>query len=153
MNSKIISSDLFDIYTFDNSSELRLLLVENGISAGFPDSSGDLVHIDFDLNTDLIKNPASTFFARLKGNKLTAKGFFDGDLLIVDRSLIPKQGNTVLCIINDAFAIRMVDIKEDGIYFVHFLEDDNFEKFDPEKDKSNPSSLLWGVVTYSIRKI
>ena len=49
MNLKIISSDLFDIYTFDNSSELRLILVENGISAGFPDSSGDLVHIDFDF--------------------------------------------------------------------------------------------------------
>ena len=71
------------------------------VGAGFPSPATDYVEDDIDLNSHLIKNIPSTFLIRVQGKSMSSIGINDGDLLIVDRSLNPKNFSTVVANVND----------------------------------------------------
>ena len=71
------------------------------VGAGFPSPATDYVEDDLDLNTHLIKNIPSTFLIRVQGKSMNRVGIHDGDLLIVDKSLDPKNFSTVIVNINE----------------------------------------------------
>ena len=64
--------------------------------AGFPSPATDYIEEDVDLNVHLIKNVPATFIIRVQGKSMTDVGIYDGDLLVVDRSLKPKNFSTVV---------------------------------------------------------
>ena len=66
------------------------------VGAGFPSPTTDYVEDDIDLNAHLIKNIPSTFLIRVQGTSMSGIEIHDGDLLVVDRSLNPKNFSTVL---------------------------------------------------------
>lgn len=59
-----------------------------------------------DLNELLIHKPSATFFVRAKGDSMKGAGIFDGDLVIIDRSITAKHGHIVLAIVNGDFILR-----------------------------------------------
>ena len=59
--------------------------------AGFPSPATDYIEEDVDLNIHLIKNVPATFIIRVQGRSMTDVGIYDGDLLVVDKSLKPKN--------------------------------------------------------------
>ena len=61
------------------------------IKAGFPSPAQDYSENIIDLNRELVKNPASTFFGRAKGESMLDAGISDGDILIIDKSIEPYQ--------------------------------------------------------------
>ena len=71
------------------------------VGAGFPSPATDYVEDDIDLNSHLIKNIPSTFLIRVQGKSMINVGIHDGDLLVVDKSLNPKNFSTVIVNIND----------------------------------------------------
>ena len=99
------------------------------------------------LNQGIIKNPSSTFYARIDGNALMDEGIEDGDIVIVDKSLDYEDGDLVVCVIEEDFALRFIDIQADGDYLV--LNDDSQPqiKIDP-----NDELQIWGVVIFTIKK-
>ena len=82
------------------------------VGAGFPSPATDYVEDDIDLNTHLIKNIPSTFLIRAQGKSMNNVGIYDGDLLVVDRSLDPKKFSTVIVNINEELVIKSF-LKED----------------------------------------
>lgn len=91
-------------------SQITLPLYLHSSSAGF----GSPVAEDepgIDLNEHLIRRPATTFYARVQGDSLRDKGIFDGDLLMVDRSLHPGHGDLVVAVVDGELLCRELDLR------------------------------------------
>ena len=121
----------------------------NKVGAGFPSPATDYVEDDIDLNAHLIKNIPSTFLIRVQGKSMNNVGIKDGDLLVVDRSLNPKNFSTVVVNINEELVIKSF-IKEKN---QTFLTSGSKESKDKINLTENPEIIIWGVVTYTIHAL
>jgi DNA polymerase V len=74
----------------DTPSALTRPLFLALVAAGFPSPADDHLDRDLDLHELLIQHPASTFYVRLSGDSMQGAGLYDGDILVVDRSLEPR---------------------------------------------------------------
>lgn len=127
---------------------LYLPYVESGISAGFPSPANDFLDIAIDLNKEYIKHPSATFFARVKGTSMLGAGLNDGDLLIIDRSLEPKNGKIAVCYIDGEFTVKSLKIEKDVCYLMPANE-----AYKPIRVDSESNFLVWGIVTTVIKKV
>ncbi|MCB0685179.1 MAG: translesion error-prone DNA polymerase V autoproteolytic subunit [Saprospiraceae bacterium] len=127
-------------------TELELPLYSTKVPAGFPSPAEEYLGDCLDLNQFLLKNPDSSFFARVEGDSMIDAGILAGDLVVIDRSISAKDGHIVIAAIDNEFTIKRLSTK-DGIRLV------------PENKKYNEIILngevelvIWGVVTGLIRK-
>lgn len=67
--------------------ELSLPFEDQGIKAGFRSPVEDYLETAINLNKELIKHPASTFYGRVKGDSMIETNVHDGDILVIDKSL------------------------------------------------------------------
>ena len=116
--------------------------------AGFPSPATDYIEEDIDLNIHLIKNIPSTFLIRVQGKSMNSVGIHNGDLLIVDKSLNPKNFSTVIANINEELVVKTL-IKSKGD---NYLTSGSTKKTDKINLIDNPEIIIWGVVTYVIHK-
>ena len=121
----------------------------NKVGAGFPSPATDYVEDDIDLNAHLIKNIPSTFLIRVQGKSMNSVGIENGDLLVVDRSLNPKNFSTVIVNINEELVVKSF-IKEKN---QTFLTSGSKESKDKINLIENPEIVIWGVVTYTIHAL
>tara|TARA_B100000686_G_scaffold307968_1_gene348563 strand:+ start:385 stop:753 length:369 start_codon:yes stop_codon:yes gene_type:complete len=119
------------------------------VGAGFPSPATDYVQDDIDLNSHLIKNIPSTFLIRVQGNSMSNIGICNGDLLVVDKSLDPKNFSTVVVNINDDLVVKSF-IKEKN---ESFLTSGSKNLKDKINLTENPDIFIWGVVTYVIHAL
>ena len=119
------------------------------VGAGFPSPATDYVEDDIDLNTHLIKNIPSTFLIRVQGKSMNNVGIYDGDLLVVDRSLDPKKFSTVIVNINEELVIKSFLKEKDQ----SFLTSGSKKLKDKINLTENPEIFIWGVVTYVIHAL
>ena len=133
----------------ENIMKVLLPFHLNKVGAGFPSPATDYIEDDVDLNSHLIKNIPSTFLIRVQGKSMNNVGIHDGDLLVVDRSLDPKNFSTVIVNINEELVVKS------------FLREKN-ETFltsgsKKSEDKINLTEIseisIWGVVTYVIHAL
>ena len=96
------------------SKKLKIPLLSDAISAGFPSPADDYTEENIDLNDHLISNPFSTFFLRVKGDSMINAGIQDKDLIIVDKSLTAKPGNIIIAMIDGEFTIKRLYIKNNS---------------------------------------
>ena len=121
------------------------------IKAGFPSPAQDYVENGIDLNRELVKNPSSTFFGRARGNSMEGAGIFDGDLLIIDKSLEPREGAIAVCFIDGEFTLKRIHFeKHDGQVTAIWLQPEN-EQFTPIKVTQDNQFIIWGIVVHSVR--
>jgi DNA polymerase V len=128
-------------------TNLKLLFVDSGIKAGFPSPAQDYIDKTIDLNIELIKNPATTFYARVKGNSLIDADIQDGDLLVVDKSLEAKDGDLAVCSIDGEFTLKYISIKNNEVFLLPANDE-----FKPIKIINTNDFMVWGVVTFSIKQ-
>lgn len=129
----------------ESAQAIQCPLYESRVAAGFPSPASDYMAHALDLNKLLIKNPAATFFVRVNNDSLSDQGIFEGDIAIVDRSLLPRSGNTVIIVIEGEAVMRRFGVET---------------RMNPQS-YSSPSSLgttpdgleIWGVVTHVIHKV
>ena len=121
----------------------------NKAGAGFPSPATDYVEDDIDLNNHLIKNIPSTFLIRAQGKFMNSIGIHDGDLLVVDRSLNPKNFSTVIVNVNEELVVKSF-IKEKDQSFLTSGSKKIKDKIDLTE---NPEIFIWGVVTYVIHAL
>ena len=119
------------------------------VGAGFPSPATDYVEDDIDLNSHLIKNIPSTFLIRVQGKSMNNVGIRDGDLLVVDRSLNPKNFSTVIANINEELVVKSFIKKQNQ----NFLTSGSKEITDKINLTENPEVIIWGVVTYVIHAL
>ena len=116
--------------------------------AGFPSPATDYIEEDIDLNMHLIKNVPATFIIRVQGKSMTNVGIYDGDLLIVDKSLNPKNFSTVIANVNEELVVKtLIKSKE-----TNYLTSGSKNTTDKINLTDNPEIIIWGVVTYVIHK-
>ncbi|OYX22955.1 MAG: peptidase S24 [Flavobacteriales bacterium 32-35-8] len=133
-------------FTPDYSTSLELPFVVNGISAGFPSPADDFLDINIDLNKHLIKNPSTTFYGKVKGNSMIDAGIHDGDLLIIDKSLEPKNNKIAICFIDGEFTVKRIKIEKDIIWLIAENKD-----YQPIKVTKDNEFLIWGIVINVIK--
>ena len=124
--------------------KLKLPFYIHKVGAGFPSPATDYIEDDVDLNTHLIKNPPATFIIRVQGKSMSDVGIYDGDLLVVDRSINPKNSSTVIANVNEELVVKT------------FVKGNENNYLNSGKNKielsENPNVIIWGVVTYVIHK-
>ena len=121
----------------------------NKVGAGFPSPATDYVEDDIDLNAHLIKNVPSTFLIRVQGKSMESVEIHDGDLLVVDRSLDPKNFSTVIANVNEELVVKTF-LKEKN---QSFLTSGSKKLKDKINLTENPEIFIWGVVTYVIHAL
>jgi len=119
------------------------------VGAGFPSPATDYVEDDVDLNTHLIKNIPSTFLIRVQGKSMSDVGIHNNDLLIVDRSLNPKNFSTVIANVNEELVVKSF-IKEKN---QAFLTSGSKKLKDKINLVENHEVFIWGVVTCVIHAL
>ena len=121
----------------------------NKAGAGFPSPATDYIEEDIDLNIHLIKNVPATFIIRVQGKSMTDVGIYDGDLLVVDKSLKPKNFSTVIANVHDELVVKnFVKTKDE-----QFLTSGS-KKIEDKIIINNESDIfIWGVVTYVIHSV
>ena len=119
------------------------------VGAGFPSPATDYVEDDIDLNAHLIKNIPSTFLIRVQGKSMCSIGIHNGDILVVDRSLNPKNFSTVIVNINEELVVKSF-VKERN---QSFLTSGSKHLKDKINLTENPEIIIWGVVTYVIHAL
>ena len=109
------------------------------VGAGFPSPATDHVEDDIDLNSHLIKNIPSTFLIRVQGKSMDAVGIRDGDLLVVDRSLNPKNFSTVIANVSEELVVKTF-VKEKN---QSFLTSGSKKLEDKINLSENPEIFVW----------
>lgn len=119
---------------------------DTGISAGFPSPADDFMENRLSLDTALIDDTESTFFARVNGNSMTGAGLYDGDLLVIDKSVEPYDGCIAVCFVEGEFTVKRIKKEKDRVTLMP--ENPNYE---PIVIEGETILVIWGVVNYSIK--
>ena len=118
------------------------------ISAGFPSPADDYIDVGIDLNEQLIQHPTSTFLLRVSGNSMIDAGINNDDLLVVDRSLDPHPGHIVVAVLDGAFTLKRLTLKNGSLY----LEAEN-SSYPPINLRQYKDVQIWGVAVHSIHSL
>lgn len=145
-SAKLFTSKNIDFFSAIAEIDLQLPYVEKGISAGFPSPADDFIDATIDLNKEFIKNPSATFYGRVKGNSMKNAGIDNGDLLIIDKSLEPKDGKIAVCYIDGEFTVKRIKLDKDCLWLVP--ENDLYK---PIKVTADNDFTVWGMVVHVIK--
>ena len=137
-----------DLFTPNDESGIELPLSDERVAAGFPSPAEDHASLSLDLIRELIKNPASTFYARVSGLSMIDEGINDGDLLVIDKSIDPYDGCLAVCYIDGEFTLKRFEKHKD-----HGLLIPANREFKPIRVSAENDFCIWGVVTYLIKKV
>ena len=129
-------------------NNLEAILINAGISAGFPSPAGDFKQERISLDEELIKNKEATFFARVSGESMINAGLEDGDLIVIDRSIEPSNNKIAVCFIEGEFTVKRIIVKKDKVW----LKPEN-SSYKAIEVKDNDQLVIWGIVTNVIKKL
>ena len=132
----------------DQNQQKSLHLAQEKISAGFPSPADDFKELRISIDQEVVRNEDATFYARVSGESMQGAGLDDGDLLVIDRSMEPKNGKIAVCCIDGEFTVKRLKVVEDGV----FLIPEN-PKYQPIKVTEENELIVWGIVTYVVKKV
>lgn len=136
-----------DIFSADVSCSLALPYADNGIQAGFPSPAQDYISESIDLNREIVKHPAATFYGRVEGDSMIEEGIEPEDILVIDRSIEPSDGDLSVCCIDGEFTLKRIKLEPDRVWLMP-----SNESFDPILVTPDKRLEIWGVVTYTIKQ-
>jgi DNA polymerase V len=132
----------------DFESEIQIPYMSEGVSAGFPSPAADFMETNIDLNKELSENPLATFYIKVKGNSMIDAGINDKDVLVVDRSLEPQNNKIAICCIDGEFTVKRIQVEKDCLYLIP-----ENQSYEPIKVTEENQLIIWGMVTYVIKKV
>jgi len=105
--------------------------------AGFPNAAEDGKFGSLNLDSLIVRHRSSTFFWRLE-QEIPQLQWSADDVVVVDRSLTPKEGSLVVVVADDEFVVARFHQKRivhlDGSVFLE-------------------GATVWGTVTYVVHKL
>lgn len=139
-------NDKVDVFmSADDSTEVP---VAGSVRAGFPSPADDFPTQSLNISRELIRNPASTFYARVCGDSMTGDGIDDGDLLVVDRGIEPYDGCVAVCYLDGEFTLKRVEMHSDYAMLVP-----SNPKYKPLRVSADNNFKVWGVARYVVKKL
>ncbi len=127
--------------------ERQRALLRKAVPAGFPSPADDYVERRLSLDEHLIQHRESTFFMRVAGHSMRDLGIFDGDLLVVDRSVPATHGCVVVAVINGEFTVKQLLYTPQGKVLRAAHPDYPEVAVTAEHDFS-----VWGVVQWNVHR-
>lgn len=122
-------------------------LFSDAVSAGFPSPASDYIEQPLDFVEFCIEHPAATFFVRVSGESMKDAGIFDGDLLVVDRSLNASHGDIIVARVGSEFTVKELCLKPTLMLLAHN------SAFKPIKLGEGDDFEIFGVVSRVVRKL
>lgn len=129
------------------SLPVHLPLFGHKVAAGFASPADDYVEGRLSLDEHLIRHKEATFFVRAKGNSMVGAGIFDGDLLVVDKSLTPTSGDIIIAVIDGDLTVKR--FVQRGKKIILKPENPRFKEIEL---KDGQEFQVWGVVTSTVKK-
>lgn len=139
-----------EVYEYAPSLHPRRLIPAGvgNIPAGFPSPSQDYSDNRIDLTQLLIKDETSTFIVRVSGDSMEGAGIYDGDELIVDRSIKPRDGHVVIAVVDGEMTVKRLRITSTSVV----LQAENSQY--PDITVPELSDLhIWGVATRCLHRL
>lgn len=136
------------IYKF-KKSEKELPLFLSTIQAGFPSPADDYLEEVLSLDDICINHPASTFLGRISGHSLKDLTIYDGDIVVIDKSLSPEHRDLVVCAIDGEFNAKVLHI--DKLQGIRLLSAN--PEYKPIPIQELTDFRVWGVITFVIQNI
>jgi len=130
------------------ASLFSVLISPVAVAAGFPSPAQDYFDGRIDLNAHLIKDITSTFVVRVTGNSMEGAGISDGDELIVNRALEPKDGSVVIAVLDGELTVKRLRITATGIV----LQAEN-PRYQDIKVSALSELTIWGVATRCLHHV
>lgn len=128
--------------------ERQRALLRKAVPAGFPSPADDYIERCLSLDEHLIRNRQSTFFMRVAGHSMRGLGIFDGDLLVVDRSIPAAHGCVLVAVIDGEFTVKQLLYTPQGRVLRAAHSDYPEVVIKPEQDFT-----IWGVVQWNVHKV
>ena len=116
--------------------------------AGFPSPADDYVENTLDLHSYMVKAPSATFIARARGDAMVRLGIFDGDLLVVDRSLEIQDGKIAICCLNGEFTVKRFKKAHDHCWLLPANK-----AYKPIRVSREDDFMVWGIVVHVIKSL
>ncbi len=132
----------------ENPTPASIPLYSHRIPAGFPSPADDYIDQRISLDQHLIPHRESTFFVRAVGNSMIDAGIFDGDLLVVDKSIEPVHGHIVIAVIDGELTVKRL-IQQNGETILRPAN----ARFKDIVLKEGQELSVWGVVTSTIKTL
>ena len=129
-----------------NSYETELM---GEVKAGFPSPAED-IREKLDLIKLLVKHKAATFFFRVDGVSMVDSGMDEGDILIVDRAIDAYNNCKAVCYIDGEYTVKRVEMLDGKVRLMPANELN--DKYKPIEVSPENQFMIWGVVTYVIKK-
>ncbi|MBL0153064.1 MAG: translesion error-prone DNA polymerase V autoproteolytic subunit [Chitinophagaceae bacterium] len=133
---------------YKGSKQFKQQEVRTANATGFGAAADDYMEKGIDLNEQLIRNKPATYFFRMKGDAMREAGIFDGDVLVVDRSIRLAEGKVIVAILNGELLVRRFHKNFSSAFLI------------PENTRYKAINLaefsdfmVWGVVTYVIHHL
>jgi len=117
------------------------------VKAGFPSPAQDYIEDRVDIFNRIVRHPTATFLVRAKGDSMEGKGIQDGDILVVDRSLLAKNNSIIVAYIDGEFTVKRFVKSVSKVYL--YPANDNYKPIEITKEND---FLIWGVVTYVLHE-
>src|SRR5690625_7819131 len=118
------------------------------VLAGFPSPSQDYSDTKIDLTEMLIRDELSTFIVRVSGDSMEGAGIYDGDKLIVDRSIEPRDGHVVIAVVDGEMTVKRLRVTPTGVV----LQAENTE-YPDVTGAERPELTIWGVATTCLHQL
>ena len=132
---------------YDVPAEGQLL---GDVKAGFPSPAED-IREKLDLIKLLVKHKASTFFFRVSGVSMVDASMDEGDIIIVDRAVDPYNNCKAVCFIDGEYTVKRIEILDGTVRLMP--ANDSTDKYKPIEVNQDNDFMVWGVVTYVIKKM
>lgn len=139
----------FEPYAIDDTTQFESVVMGD-VKAGFPSPAED-IREKLDLVKLLVRHKASTFFFRIDGVSMVDAAMDDGDIIIVDRAVEPYNNCKAVCYIDGEYTVKRVEMLDGKVRLMPANELNT--KYKPIEVTSENQFLIWGVVTYTIKKM
>lgn len=133
---------------FIDRQALTFPMYTNKIAAEFPEPTEDVPADGFDIADYLFRHASAVFLHKMVGDSMTGAGIYSNDILIVDKSLLPRHGDVVIVSLEEVFAVRRLGLKNDKIE----LRPEN-PKYQTIKFETEEELKIWGVVRHVVHQV
>lgn len=140
--------DKLTFFVPKTDKNLEMPFILGGIKAGFPSPAADFDETRISIDQIVVKHKEATFYAKANGNSMIGAGIDDGDILVIDRSLEPRDGKIAVCFIDGEFTVKRIKVESDCVY----LMAEN-SKYQPIKVTEENELIIWGIVTYVVKSL
>ena len=124
-----------------------LLNLSRKIETGFPSPASDHLEKALSLEELIVRRPTSTFYVRVEGHAMNASGIYEGDILVVDRSLSPNNDSILVVTYENEVIIRKLVKHSNGSFLVT-----GNSTLPPIRIDAATEWMIWGVVTHLIHR-